>query len=224
MIKFTQNTEKDFIRLLQDKKIGLEGNILKVIETDNQDFKEYIKDCIDKDKSTRQKRLELTKKIQNQNSELKNWKEENEEVQEKLRMALTETEISMKELEESKNTSENLRKQAEEAKTEAEELKKLAEKSKEEAINAKNKALDDLDVFQKKTQFELISVIVKVALSIIVGVSITTTLLYVFVLWMGLDTQLISSTWSNLFGILLTNCFSIIGTIMGIKYATEKSD
>jgi hypothetical protein len=27
-----------------------------------------------------------------------------------------------------------------------------------------------------------------------------------------------------MFGILLTNAFSIVGTIMGVKYATEKED
>jgi len=35
----------------------------------------------------------------------------------------------------------------------------------------------------------------------------------------GLDAKIIESTWSNLFGILLTNSFSIIGTIMGVKHA-----
>jgi hypothetical protein len=38
----------------------------------------------------------------------------------------------------------------------------------------------------------------------------------------GTDTQIIGSTWSNMFGILLTNAFSIVGTIMGVKYATDK--
>ena len=37
----------------------------------------------------------------------------------------------------------------------------------------------------------------------------------------GAYTQLIASTWSNIIGILLTNAFSIIGTIMGVKYASE---
>jgi hypothetical protein len=36
------------------------------------------------------------------------------------------------------------------------------------------------------------------------------------------ERTIIESTWSNLFGILLTNSFSIIGTIMGVKYATAK--
>ncbi len=37
----------------------------------------------------------------------------------------------------------------------------------------------------------------------------------------GKDTQIIGSTWSNMFSVLLTNAFSIVGTIMGIKYATQ---
>jgi hypothetical protein len=41
---------------------------------------------------------------------------------------------------------------------------------------------------------------------------------------MGKDTQVISAAWSNIFGILLTNAFSIVGTIMGIKYATENKN
>ena len=35
------------------------------------------------------------------------------------------------------------------------------------------------------------------------------------------DTQIIGSTWSNMFGILLTNSFSIVGTILGVKYGTS---
>jgi len=30
----------------------------------------------------------------------------------------------------------------------------------------------------------------------------------------GMDTDIIGSTWSNMFGILLTNSFSIVGTIL----------
>jgi len=40
----------------------------------------------------------------------------------------------------------------------------------------------------------------------------------------GKDTQIIGSTWSNMFGILLTNAFSIVGTIMGVKYASENKE
>jgi len=93
-----------------------------------------------------------------------------------------------------------------------------------QAEGAKEEALNDLDLMQKKTQFELIGNIVTVALWIIMGVGITTTALYGIALFTGsVDTTLLGNTWSNLFGILLTNSFSIIGTIMGVKYASESS-
>jgi PAS domain S-box-containing protein len=85
----------------------------------------------------------------------------------------------------------------------------------------KDAALNDLDVMMKKSQSELIKVIVKVALSVIVGVGIITTILYWMAIVMSKDTQIIGSTWSNMFSVLLTNAFSIVGTIMGIKYATQ---
>jgi hypothetical protein len=90
------------------------------------------------------------------------------------------------------------------------------------AENAKQIALTDLDLLQKKSQTELIGTIVKVALFVILGVGVVTTALYVFAMLTGQDTQIIGSTWSNMFGILLTNAFSIVGTIMGVKYASEK--
>lgn len=82
--------------------------------------------------------------------------------------------------------------------------------------------LGELDVLQKKTQTELMELIVKVSLIVILAVGLLTTGLYVFALTMGLEHKIIESTWSNLFGILLTNSFSIIGTIMGVKYASRK--
>lgn len=96
-----------------------------------------------------------------------------------------------------------------------------AKSSEAEAQKLRDKAIEDLDVLQKKTQFELISIIVKVALSVIIGVAVLTTILYLFVLQNKLDSTIIETTWSNLFGILLTNSFSIVGTIMGVKYATK---
>jgi len=90
-----------------------------------------------------------------------------------------------------------------------------------EAERAKETALNDLDIIQKRNQTELISTIVKVALWVIMGVGFITTGVYVLTLFLGKDTQVISAAWSNIFGILLTNAFSIVGTIMGIKYATE---
>ena len=86
----------------------------------------------------------------------------------------------------------------------------------------KNAALNDLDVMMKKSQSELIKVIVKSALAVIIGVGVVTTCLYWVAMVTGKETQIIGSTWSNMFSVLLTNAFSIVGTIMGIKYATQE--
>lgn len=97
-----------------------------------------------------------------------------------------------------------------------------AEKLKEEALKAKDAALFDLDIIQKKTQYELIGSIVKVSLWVICGVGVVTTGLFASTLFAGVDNKIVESAWSNMFGILLTNSFSIIGTIMGVKYASKK--
>ena len=86
---------------------------------------------------------------------------------------------------------------------------------------AKEAALNDLDLLQKKTQTELIESIVRVSLWIVSGVGVVTTLMFALSLILGVDNKIIESAWSNMFGILLTNSFSIIGTIMGVKYASE---
>ena len=99
----------------------------------------------------------------------------------------------------------------------SQELKNSIEKEKDNALN-------DLDVMIKKSQSELIKVIVKVALSVIVGVGVVTTILYWMAIITNRDTQIIGSTWSNMFSVLLTNAFSIVGTIMGIKYATQENN
>ena len=100
---------------------------------------------------------------------------------------------------------------------------KETESAKKIAEDSMDKALQDLEVIQKKSQFELIGTIVRVALWVIGGVGILTTLMYAVALMNDIDTQIIGSTWSNMFGILLTNAFSIVGTIMGVKYATDNT-
>lgn len=85
----------------------------------------------------------------------------------------------------------------------------------------KNTALNDLDATIKKSQNELIGTIVKSALFVIMSVGFITTVMYSFAILSDKDTQIIGSTWSNMFSVLLTNAFSIVGTIMGIKYATS---
>jgi len=113
-------------------------------------------------------------------------------------------------------------KELEEAAVVKEALVLELQNSLEESKLLRDEALEDLEVMQKRTQFELIGTIVKVALWVIVGVGVLTTLMYAWAITSGTDTQIIGSTWSNMFGILLTNAFSIVGTIMGVKYATDK--
>lgn len=225
MIKIDVNTKKQLIELYQKKGIGLEGNITKLIEReDDEDFEEYLKECESKDAEKRKKRLEMTKKIQKQNQELTSLNDENQRI-------LTELQDTLENVEQSKTAFELQNKELNEWKTTnirlTEELRVemiRAEQAKLEAEAAKQNAENDLDLLQKRNQTELISTIVKVALYVIVGVGVITTGVYVFTLIVGKDTQVISAAWSNIFGILLTNAFSIVGTIMGIKYATNQSE
>ena len=104
--------------------------------------------------------------------------------------------------------------------TEREKLMAELQASLAQSEKLKNAAVEDLETLQKRTQFELVGLIVKVALAVIGTVAFLTSILYFYVISKGLDAKIIESTWSNLFGILLTNSFSIIGTIMGVKYAS----
>lgn len=190
------------LKLSKEKKIFLEGNILKVLSADKneEEFAEYLKTCKERDTNSRKKRLEVTKKVQRQNKALEVAAKENDRVNKQLSRALDETENAMQE---------------------AREAEKEAMLAKAEAEKLRDAAMEDLDTLQKRTQFELIGKIVKFALYIIAGVGILTTTLFGWTLMTGQENPILESTWSNLFGILLTNSFSIIGTIMGVKYATE---
>ena len=225
MIKLDKNTKSQLIDLYKAKRIGLEGNILKVIDSEgDEEFASYVKESIDRDKDSRRKRLDITKQVQSQNIDLIKWKEENEKIQLELKESLEKTENSMREMEFLKEEAEFARLEAERMKEEAENARHEAESARHEAENAKKVAEGDLELIQKKTQFELIGTIVKVALWVILGVGGVTTVMYLVALSTGLDTTVIGSTWSNIIGILLTNAFSIVGTIMGVKYASEKKD
>lgn len=179
-ITFTKETEDMLVSLSSDRNIYLEGNILKVINTENDHFQEYLSKAQELDTDTRKKRLEITKQVQVQNKELQEQANEKEQLMIDLQNALSDAE------------------------------------------KAKQHAEDDLNILQQKTQFELIGNIVNIALNVIVGVGIIVTGMYLFAMYsQSTETTLIGNTWSNLFGILLTNSFSIIGTIMGVKYASE---
>ena len=196
MVEITEHTRNVLLEVAKKKKIYVEGNFLKILKAPKGDkeFEEYLNLCKEKDTNKRKKRLEVTKQVQSQNKELVTKQEENDALMVDLQDAL----------EEAKNAT-----------WEAEKLKEEAEKGKEQA-------LEDLELMQKRSQFELIGLIVRMALIVICGVGIITTIMYGIALMSGQDTQIIGSTWSNMFGILLTNAFSIVGTIMGVKYASEK--
>jgi len=179
-IKLCKEDKQQFLDISKDRRVFLEGNIIKLIDAGSDDiFKQYLLDAKAQDISNRKKRLEVTKQVQIQNRELIASQEENEKLMSDLKEAV------------------------------------------KKADEAKDAALTDLDLMQKKTQFELIGKIVQVALWIIIGVGVFTTALFMFAMFTDRDLTIIGNTWSNLFGILLTNSFSIIGTIMGVKYASE---
>jgi len=181
VIKLTEEIENQFIQLGEKQGVYLEGNIIKVINDENANFKTYLEQAQIKDADNRKKRLEITKQIQDKNKELTEKQTENDALMLQLQEALNKAE------------------------------------------QAKNNALNDLSVLQKRSQTELIGEIVKIALLVIVGVGIVVTGMYLYSMATNsTETTLIGNTWSNLFGILLTNSFSIIGTIMGVKYADSK--
>jgi Fe2+ transport system protein B len=196
VIEVTKHTRDILLEVAKKRRIYVEGNFLKLLKApkDDTEFEEYLNLCKEKDSTSRRKRLQVTKQVQNQNKELVQKQEETDKLMIELQAALD---------------------SAKESEEEANQLREKAEKG-------MGKALEDLELIQKKTQFELISTIVRVALYVIIGVGVLTTVMYGLALFSGTDTQIIGSTWSNMFGILLTNAFSIVGTIMGVKYATDK--
>tara|TARA_R100001460_G_scaffold19963_1_gene41460 strand:- start:640 stop:1227 length:588 start_codon:yes stop_codon:yes gene_type:complete len=191
-----KGSHRDLILQLISKKVFLEGNILKLLRAEEGDteINDYLTACKDKDQSARKKRLAITKKIQSQNRELIDADKANNALMRQISESLEQTKIAKDE----------------------------ADKARHEAELLRDAAVEDLDALQKRVQTELIGTIVRVSLIVICSVGLLTTGLYIYVMSIGADTKIVESTWSNLFGILLTNSFSIIGTIMGVKYATEK--
>ena len=222
-MKIQKSTRDILLEIAKHKRVYVEGNFLKLIEPEegDEEFEEYLKLCKEKDSTSRRKRLEVTKQVQKQNSELEKAQKENKRVNRQLEKALNEAIDSAEQSKKSKEEAETAKEELEVALQLAEQSKEEAHKLKAEAEHAKEVAETDLSLLQKKTQTELMGSIVRVALWVIMGVGLLTTALYVFVMVRGLDAKIIESTWSNLFGILLTNSFSIIGTIMGVKHATS---
>ena len=217
-----KNTKKELIELFKSKSIGLEGNIVKLINSDgDEEFAAYLKQCSEKDVATRRKRLEMTKQVQTQNAELTKLNCENQRMMEELQNTLTSMEEQKTQIESQNSELLAWKQENEKIGAELVEAMKQSEQARLIAENAKDQAENNLDMMQKKTQFELINNIVRVALYVIIGVGFITTGIYVYSMSIGMDTDIIGSTWSNMFGILLTNSFSIVGTILGVKYGTS---
>lgn len=194
--KIGSDTRDLLLDLAKTRRVYLEGNLLKVLKAEDGDleFAEYLKTCIERDVASRKKRLQVTKQVQKQNKDLEYAAEENRKLLSDLEIALEQSRMAEHE---------------------------ATEQSTRESVE-KKKALEDLEFLQKKAQFRMMGLIVKMALGIIIGVGVFTTGLYVYVIASGVDATIVESTWSNLFGILLTNSFSIIGTIMGVRYANKE--
>ena len=200
-LKLSDEVWESLISLAQHNRIYLEGNLLKVIDAgSSKSYQAYLKQAVAADAEKREKRLEVSKGVQATNAELVTAKEALEASEADLKAALEK----------------------------AEQAREQAEVSRLEAESAREEAVKDLDYMQKRTQFELMGRIVQVSLFVVVGVGTVTTGMYALALFgpetNASDTTLLANTWSNMFGILLTNSFSIIGTIMGVKYATENRE
>ena len=225
MITFNKQGKQQLINLCKTRNICLEGNIIRVIDySGDTEFEQYVKTCLEKDKEMRKKRLEITKQVQSKNNELESLNNENQRILEELTESLKSVEESKIQYEVQNKEPILWKEENEKISLELQQEMLKSEQARVNAENAKRMAEDDLDVLQKRTQTQLIERIVKVSLGVIITVGLITTIMYGIALFTEKDTQIIGSTWANMFGILLTNAFSIIGTIMGVKYASKETE
>jgi hypothetical protein len=206
---------EELLRAWKEDRLLLEGNLLKVLQAPEGDLpvQAYLEEAIRSDRERRERRLLITKQIQARNREL-----------------IAAGEVIASKTASLESALEGMRKTQEELEG-ALLAARRSEEEKEEALRSveqkKREIEGDLDSLQRRTQYELMGKIVRVALLLTVGVGSTCTLLYAVALFVpgvaDADRALLANTWSSLLGILLTNSFSIIGTIMGVKWASESS-
>ena len=92
MISFGKDIESGLISLYKSKKVALEGNLLKVIKTNDKEFQQYLEEAKQRDNENRRKRLEITKQVQQQNKDLIDSQAEREKLMAELQVALSESE------------------------------------------------------------------------------------------------------------------------------------
>ena len=211
-ITLPDETWAELIILAQRDNVFIEGNILKLLDPgDSKSHSSYVDRAIAHDKSKRERRLEVTKQIQASTKQIQAKNEELLKAQELIEQNAKSLRLALEQAEAARSDTERALQESKEATLRAESSKKEAEQQ--------------LDYIHKRKQFELMGDIVRMAILVVVGVGATTTIMYSVAVFGGngdpTNTTLLANTWSNMFGILLTNSFSIIGTIMGVKYATE---
>ena len=153
-MKIQKSTRDILLEIAKHKRVYVEGNFLKLIEPEegDEEFEEYLKLCKEKDSTSRRKRLEVTKQVQKQNSELERAQKENKRVNRQLEKALNEAIDSAEQSKKSKEEAEKAKEELEVALQLAEQSKEEAHKLKSEAEHAKEVAETDLSLLQKKTQ------------------------------------------------------------------------
>ena len=90
MIEVTKHTRDILLEVAKKRKIYVEGNFLKLLKApkDDTEFEEYLNLCKEKDNTSRRKRLQVTKQVQNQNKELVQKQEETDKLMIELQAAL----------------------------------------------------------------------------------------------------------------------------------------
>ena len=95
MIQLDETARKALVELYEKKSIGLEGNIIRLIDSSSdEEFKKYLDDCFTRDKEVRKKRLDITKQVQTKNRELSDLNDENKKMMEELQQTLKNVEDS----------------------------------------------------------------------------------------------------------------------------------
>ena len=113
-------------------------------------------------------------------------------------------------------------------KTELEKAHKKIKQQYELLKKEKAKVEDDvctleknLKVLREKNQLKIMNNVVNICLRIIIGIGVSCSLILVFMLFFGKQSDLVESTWSQSILLMLSNSFSIIATIQGVKSIKE---